>query len=1032
MIYSSRPKISQELCKKCGFEVLPAMVRCRECGTPKLSPVDSKSGPLGSTKPVKHTTLPTSSDSTKNNLPQVVISPTEIKNNSIETSNPKQKTTSRIRTTCRKCQQSVKAPVSLAGTVIHCPKCGTKVSLPKLNQSIMNEEKEALSVSVSGQAELLDAIRNALKEAAELSIESKTKNDVNRRSHVKKLVVAIEACCGDSSGYETVKKAREAIQEMTRLQSVSGGESMLQLLPKLPDKVRPVVIRALGELQVKNALEPLLYSLLSTSTTEVEAAIQAIGDYGSISSVRPLLLLPSVHPNQRIRASLAISKLGEDALPVLLEVLENSSDEAIRFAVMESLKTLKSPKSVDSLLSVIQRDRTVLRRMAVEALGEIEHSKKHRVLVKLANDQDSQVRSIVLRALARKPHQSSIVCFVTALDDESTDVQKSALIGIGELGDLAEKSVVSSITKFLDSDDDELQFLAAQTISKLGDQRITPQILKLLKNELENEPDPEKIRSLVKCLQRLKDPRAVLPLCHLLERSQDSKTMRRVVEALGLIGDIAAKSAIENQLIRNESSDVRAAAAHALGTLGESAAVPVLIQALHDTQNVRIQALIALGKLKSTTVGPVIKEMLSDPSPTVRYQAINIVSESGDANHIASLVPLVVDSDEMVQRAAIKALNALGDERKEKELRKVATKSRRGKIALQVQHTLVPASVAGLFYGIPGGVATGVLTTSIFFFTIFFFIFFRSDATASGKVVVRGYVQGISVGENGEIAVVSRTRGLTEVWNLVNNERMWSGENVPTASGVVYNSRSETALFTTGKTVYFYGLSSDGSLVNLEENTLHDASILQIASSSNRQYTVTLDADQTMHLWSMEKKKSVSNRSLSAEISTVTVDNFGAKIATGGNHGTVQIWSPEINEPIYDNSSLMKQLKVTGQTNAIAFSNESKYLAHSTTSGELAVIELETGKLISKSELPPGATELYFNQADELIIVNAKINRLIDIKNSEMEFVTNSIRARTASTFCAETNRLLMGSDEEKPLTVLNIQTVTSTELDIE
>lgn len=1033
----NRSKVANETCTKCGSDLLPAMIRCRECGTAKESffkPKNTKASPPEPAPSKAHAEPIVQSRPATNLNPSKKLQSIPENKPKVPPTEPAKPKTNRINAHCKKCAELVKAPVSLAGTVVPCPKCGTKVKLPKLASNRKQKSAGTSPESSSDQANLLAAIQDALKNTEQNSVEPQFKESKTLRGRAKKLVGIVEGCCGSLESFETIKSARTALQEISTFESSVAGSMLLDLLPKLPDRIRGDAIRSLGALKVQEALEPLLYTLLSSSSSDVEAAILALGDLGNSAAVKPLLLLPELRPDQRIRASVAISKLGETALPVLLEVLENSNSESVRFSVMEALKSLKSQKSLDSLLSVIQRDRTVLRRMAVEALGEIDHPKRHRVLMKLAQDQDDQVRSIVIESLAKKPHQASIVTFLQALDDRSLNVQKSAIVGIGELGDFAEKGVVSRIIKFLDSDDQDVQFLAAMTISKLGDKRITPQILKLLKSEIDDGTNVINVRDLIRCLQKLKDPRAVLPLCEYLEDGTDSKTARRIIEALGAIGDQAAKSAIEHQLERNGEKEVRAAAAQALGSIGEHSAIPSLTQALHDHQTVRIQALIALGKLKATNVGPLVKEMLSDPSPTVRYQAISIISESNNKELISSLVPLALDSDEMVQRAVFKALKALGDERTEKEVRKEASKSQRGLQARSLQHRLVPSSVVGLFSGVPGGMATGVLAASTLLVVMVSFIFVRSDASASAKaVVVRGYVDGIGVDEKGEILIVSRTRGLTEVWNVKTGQRSWSGENVPTSKHVAYSSNAKTALIAKREVVYLFDVSSvDGALSNPVEKSSHSANITDIASSANRHITATMDAERTVHVWNMKSKQSIGNFTASAGASKLALNSTGEMIAVGGNQGSVQIWTADATEPIYDNTDVMKSLQITGETKAIAFSSDSKYLAHVVSSGVLVIVEFETGKLISKTTLPPGKMEIYFNPADELVILSGKISVLKDLSTGEPQVVGDSIRALTANSFCAQTNNLFMGSDEEKPVVVMSMQSGKTVDLDTE
>ena len=330
-------------------------------------------------------------------------------------------------------------------------------------------------------------------------------------------------------------------------------------------------------------------------------------------------------------------------------------------------------------------------------------------------------------------------------------------------------------------------------------------------------------------------------------------------------------------------------------------------------------------------------------------------------------------------------------------------------MARKLQDQTVPDAIVGLFSGIPGGLATGCVAALVLVVGVISLFFFRSDATASSKVVVRGYVQAISVDEAGKFVFVNRTRGLTEIWNLANNERVWHGEEIPTASGVVYSSRSETALVTKSKLVHFVKIGSNGEFSDIEEKTIHDATITTLVPSMNHQYAVTLDTDMTMHLWDIQKQKSISNKTLPTGTVALAVDNYGAQFASGANRGVVKIWSPDANEPTFDNTEKMKELSITGETTSIAFSLDGKILAHCTSAGKLLVTEIETGKLLSHTELMPGKTNLYFNESGELIVVGPDILKMTDLSQGVLDKVGVSIRARTTESFCATENILAHG-----------------------
>lgn len=1021
---STGPASGSQICAKCGAEILKAMVRCRECGTPRSSPA-------------------------KPTAAKAVVAPSSIRNSGSEQLKPedqdsasqkkrqhKQKqstaaSSQRVCSGCDHCGKEVRAPLTLAGQEVRCPDCGHKVRLPQI-KSIAAE-----APSSGGSAKdddrvlricLSEAIQVAIQNVEHATLESRTNKDQARQSHVKKLLRKIELATDESRSTETINAARKALLELAELESVTAGEALGAQLLKLPDQLRTEAIRTLGKLRATGSYEAILRTLLSSSKQEVEAAIQALGCFEYPESVRPLLLVQKLLPEHRIRASSAIVKIGESALPVLLEIIENSPDEALRYTAMESLKGINSPKCVETLCSVVQRDRTVLRQLAVEILGQTEHPKIHRVLVKLIDDPDDQVRALAVGALARRPENSILPSFVKSLEDSAFEVRISAMRAIGEIGD---KSSVPTLLKYLDDSNSDIQIAAAKAIARLGDKRVTSRILKLLEHEVNDESDSEKLRSLVRCLQQLRDPRAVLPLCELLE-NEDAKVRRRIAEALGVIGDSAARSVLEKHLQRDSSDEVRAAAAQALGVLGDAAAIPALMNALYEVSAVRVKALIALGRLKSPSIGPALKEMLTDPLPSIRYQAINILAELGDAAYVRDLEPLVDDADEMVQRAAMKALVTLGDERSEKEIRKAAAAGRRKRAATNVGHLLLPNALAALFVGLPRGLVTGAVGLLVLVLLGAGIFFWSSSGSSSETVVVRGYVGKVGATSDGRLAVVSRTRGLTETWDLTKNQQVWSGTDVPLASGVVASLATKTALVASGKSVFFYDFSPEGALSNPVEQQAHPGPVAAVVASANRKYAATFDARNAAILWDLGTRQKIGGLTLPDGTHGVAVSNDGELVAGGDDRGTVKVWGVKTGDIVFDSAAIGAAFKPPSPVKSVAFSADMQYLAVVSASGTVQTFDLSKQRSLAVYERLGANAWIAFNAQNELICVASKIQKLSDLARGKFEIIADSIRGRSTISFSADSGTLVAGSDDDFPVTVLDLQTGKSRELDTE
>ncbi|MFM7355074.1 MAG: HEAT repeat domain-containing protein, partial [Microcystis aeruginosa] len=113
----------------------------------------------------------------------------------------------------------------------------------------------------------------------------------------------------------------------------------------------------------------------------------------------------------------------------------------------------------------------------------------------------------------------------------------------------------------------------------------------------------------------------------------------------------------------DSDDDVRRNAVEALGKIGSETAIPGLLKALEDSDDdVRRKAAEALAKIGSETAIAGLLKALEDSYFEVRMSAAEALGKIGSETAIAGLLKALEDSDEYVRRKAAEALGKIGTE----------------------------------------------------------------------------------------------------------------------------------------------------------------------------------------------------------------------------------------------------------------------------------------------------------------------------------------------------------------------------------
>jgi cyclophilin family peptidyl-prolyl cis-trans isomerase/HEAT repeat protein len=324
------------------------------------------------------------------------------------------------------------------------------------------------------------------------------------------------------------------------------------------------------------------------------------------------------------------------------------------------------------LARLLADDEARVRRRAALAVGRVGLRDGVELLLPLVGDAEPEVRQMAAFALGLIGDRRARDPLVQALGDPSALVQGSAAEGLGLIGDPAAAEPIGRTIA---------QIVAAGALDTApGDdadvRRDTPlAVLRLGLFALVRLKAFEPIAAAVLdaagqprdrwwpvafALQRLEDPRA---LNALLALAGDANPYTRAfaVKGLGALKDRAALPVLL-PLVASSDRPVVIEAVRALGRIGDPAAASPLLKIIQDRKAdpaARLEAVAAVGSVRTSAVNDVVLDLLSDPSPDIRAAALRSSASLDPEQFVAVLSGLDPDPDWRVRFALASVLGTL-------------------------------------------------------------------------------------------------------------------------------------------------------------------------------------------------------------------------------------------------------------------------------------------------------------------------------------------------------------------------------------
>lgn len=377
--------------------------------------------------------------------------------------------------------------------------------------------------------------------------------------------------------------------------------------------------------------------------------------------------LHSPDEETRLKAAEALSK--EDRLEPVQPLMGVLGDKSwrVRRAAVEGLGRRGGPEAVAALLRSLRyehRNLSVLN-SALQVLSMMEMD-TFTPLIEFLKDPDPELRIYAALALGETSHVRSVSALIEALGDPDANVRYHA---VEALGKLRATDAVEALGAVAESEDFFLAFAALDALMRIGDPRICPRIIPLLKDDLLKEPTAE-------ALGKLGDQDAVEPLAGLL--NGPDAPVHVVVRALAslsnryekLYGEGAHIADLVRRSINQTGTGNLIEALHAaneeqlhalvtvLSWLQDPAVERALIQQLGRPAARRdiLKALVRYGKRVTALL---IEELHSDDLDA-RRQAVEALAWIRDVDSVPALVE-VLRMDEDLSVAAASALAQLRD-----------------------------------------------------------------------------------------------------------------------------------------------------------------------------------------------------------------------------------------------------------------------------------------------------------------------------------------------------------------------------------
>jgi HEAT repeat protein len=377
----------------------------------------------------------------------------------------------------------------------------------------------------------------------------------------------------------------------------------------------------------REKLGALIEHLHTTPKREVKAFILKFMGWSADPRALPVLIQHLDHPDTSEVAAQALIDFGPEAVPSILEALRNAEEDEIVALLLRVVNVAGRKEAIPSILPFLDHDNAMIRRLAIETLGEI-------------------------------PDPASIDYLLAKLDDYDIASQQAAVNSISglvaafpEIGN----DVLAKIRKLLQSHSIPIKLNSLSVYVNIQGEGYHDELLLASKDS-----DPTIRQKAISLMGKFGEDRFADQL--VLSLADEATAVR--LAAINAIVRLRPETGLEPLTSSLDDNDIwiRTAAAQALGEYRHPDSIEPLMRHLHhDPPPVRIAVIDALGKSENTGVKGVLFQCLDESDLEIQRAAMLALARIPGRDVFERLMTALASADWRIRAAAAAALGVRGD-----------------------------------------------------------------------------------------------------------------------------------------------------------------------------------------------------------------------------------------------------------------------------------------------------------------------------------------------------------------------------------
>ncbi|MBV8520338.1 MAG: HEAT repeat domain-containing protein [Acidobacteria bacterium] len=424
------------------------------------------------------------------------------------------------------------------------------------------------------------------------------------------------------------------------LRIIAGEEKLnltaLRALVRVAEASKPRIVEQTERQLIQNRFResfprekivPLLEHLQTTPKREVKLFILKFLGWSGDERAVPVLLGQLENPDTAEVAAQALIDFGPAAIPRILEALQNTDEDECIALLLRVVNMIGGRETIPSILQFLDHDNPMIRRLALETLGEI-------------------------------PDPASIDYLLAKLDDPDVASQQAAVNSISALVAAfpeAKQDVLAKIKRLLQSHSIPIKLNSLSVYVNIQGEGYHDELLLASKDS-----DPAIRQKAVSLMGKFGEERFADQL--VLSLADEATPVR--LAAINAIVRLRPETGLEPLISSLDDHDIwiRTAAAQALGEYRQPASIEPLMRHLtHDPAPVRIAVIEALGKSEDPNVKDVLCGCLGEADPEIQRAAMLALARIPGEDVFERLLKALAHDDWRMRAAAATALGMRGD-----------------------------------------------------------------------------------------------------------------------------------------------------------------------------------------------------------------------------------------------------------------------------------------------------------------------------------------------------------------------------------